>query len=597
MRKNIFTSAAVICCIVILSAVALSQNWKKEDLWAPVEERIHIWDEIAGTGNYRMSADSLEVTYEQDGAIWTIIGANARIAAPTVIPAEWPVNDFDLLVVPDPVMNYKILPFTAAIENVVSSDTLTITAARNSFEPASLVIRSGREPLEDVGIEITDLQTVHGDKELSEKSSISSGNIDVRVVKCWYQAGHSINDVTHKQLTPELLLHDDDLVRVDYVRQVNLIKNLSRIRDADVLQPFTVPRNQNKQVWMTVHIPGDAPPGLYAGAVTVTAAGDVRKKLNLNVQVLPASLPEPMIDYGLYYEGHLSGRAQPQIGWRPKTEKQMTAELLDMKEHGLTNATVRHQLDADPGKREEGWKRLQRTLELRKDIGWGAAPLLYLDWHPKIEDLHAYKKKIQTIASIAATAGIRDVYIYGIDERRGSDLLSLRPLYQAVHEAGAKNFVACFDDFLQSVPDLLDLPVLYGRPKKDFMAALGKLNIRVWNYGNPQAGLEEPATYRRNYGVNLVMAGFSGALDYVYQHGTCWNDFVDTQYRSHTMAYPTIDKPIPTIQWEGWRQGVNDVQFLTLLKQKGRLTDNWLQENCTGEPAGCREKIYKALSF
>lgn len=33
------------------------------------------------------------------------------------------------------------------------------------------------------------------------------------------------------------------------------------------------------------------------------------------------------------------------------------------------------------------------------------------------------------------------------------------------------------------------------------------------------------------------------------------------------MAYPTISKPILTIQWEGWREAVNDVRYLALAEE------------------------------
>ena len=42
-------------------------------------------------------------------------------------------------------------------------------------------------------------------------------------------------------------------------------------------------------------------------------------------------------------------------------------------------------------------------------------------------------------------------------------------------------------------------------------------------------------------------------------------DFDTTGYRDHNMTYPTIDGVIDTIQWEGWREGVDDVRYLSTL--------------------------------
>jgi len=54
------------------------------------------------------------------------------------------------------------------------------------------------------------------------------------LVKCWYQANLNLNrkSTDKKRLTPELLLHDADLVRVDYAHQVNLIRDVTNLQDA-----------------------------------------------------------------------------------------------------------------------------------------------------------------------------------------------------------------------------------------------------------------------------------------------------------------------------------------------------------------------------
>lgn len=31
------------------------------------------------------------------------------------------------------------------------------------------------------------------------------------------------------------------------------------------------------------------------------------------------------------------------------------------------------------------------------------------------------------------------------------------------------------------------------------------------------------------------------------------------------MSYPTRSRPIRTLQWEGWREGIDDVRYLTML--------------------------------
>lgn len=605
LNPFIFKTILILFLTLLIPFAISGDEKKKNDFWLPMEERIKTWDAIAGKGNYTISANRIEANYEKDGAKWTIIGANAPIVNPTVYPKDWPVKgeDFEVLVILEPITNYKILPFTEKIENAVKSDTISITAAKDSYEPASFVILSGDVDLKNVMIEITDLKAkVKGQDGKIKTAIIPKEQIDIRVVKCWYQAGKEINDVRHKLLTPELLLHDDDVVRVDYERQVNIIRNLAKVEDAMTLRSFSIPKNQNKQIWLTAHVVEKIEAGTYSGDILIK--GNAKKtKLKIKVNVLPFVLPQPMLEYSLYYEGRLSDSDVPVIEAGMKTEKQMKAELEDMKAHGLTNATVWHRVNEDKTKWGDDWKRLQKTIDIRKEIGWSDKPLFYLDWRVSFKnDVTSYKEKILKIIEIAKKNGVNDIYIYGVDEKIGGELEELNnSLYKDIHTYGAKNFVAGWIDHFLRYSDNIDLIVVSAISRslspdtKEKISRIKRLNKLVMSYNSPQAGVEAPDTYRNNYGINLIKVGADGAMNYAYQTGFCWNDFVSQTFRPHVMAYPTIEKPIPTIQWEGWSQGANDVRFLSLLKQRNMLGESWIKENCS-DSKGCRDRaIHKLL--
>ncbi len=52
---------------------------------------------------------------------------------------------------------------------------------------------------------------------------IPAARLDLRLVKCWYHAGTAwqgiAQDKLHRMLVPNLILHDDRLVKVDYEKQ------------------------------------------------------------------------------------------------------------------------------------------------------------------------------------------------------------------------------------------------------------------------------------------------------------------------------------------------------------------------------------------
>ena len=122
-------------------------------------------------------------------------------------------------------------------------------------------------------------------------------------------------------LTPELLLKDDSLVKVDYVTKTNYLKvtingveqyidisnpsatfpSNAQIHDASSLQPFSLKANENKQIWITVHVPSTTPAGNYSGNITISAPSQVPVVMNFSVRVLPFDLEPAPVDYGLYY--------------------------------------------------------------------------------------------------------------------------------------------------------------------------------------------------------------------------------------------------------------------------------------------------------
>jgi hypothetical protein len=192
--------------------------------------------------------------------------------------------------------------------------------------------------------------------------------------------------------------------------------------------------------------------------------------------------------------------------------------------------------------------------------------------------LSRLSERVRQIVKFSRSKGIREVYFYAVDELKGNDLIIERPMLKAIKGADAKTFVACEADFMGKIEDLLDLPILHGPPAASLVKANKGKGNKMWIYGYPQAGREEPETYRRNYGLMLLKWGLDGTCNYAYQCDmgqNIWNDFDSDRYRDHVMAYPTIKGIIPTVQWEGWRAGVNDVRyFSTLLNHINQYTPN-----------------------
>jgi len=450
---------------------------------------------------------------------------------------------------------------------------IEITATPGEYESATFAIYAV-DALEGVELAISDLR--------SDANTLEAGTLDPWVVKCWYQAGLGIGDVGERILVPELLLKDASLVRVDYAQQRNYVRaeagsdryidvsgpdssELSALRpkDADTLQPLNIGARRLQQFWLTAHIPDDAAPGTYSGTVTVTAEGGMSAELPVRLRVLPFTLDDPALEYSIYYRGRLTETGEGSISSEAKSEEQFLAEMRDMVAHGVTNPTIYQRMDETL---------LPRVFELREEAGMNGSRIYSLGigtGAPKTEEaLASLREGVVTWREFIEGRGYETLYVYGIDEASGEELQAERDAFRAVHEAGAKVFVACYKDWFDLVGDVLDLPVWSGAPLAEEAAKTHSVGGRIFNYGHPQCGVEEPETYRRNFGLLLWSVDYDGAMDYAYQHsfGHGWNDFDSDRYRDHNMTYETVDGVLDTVEWEGFREAVDDVRYLTTLQ-------------------------------
>jgi len=462
--------------------------------------------------------------------------------SPAQLSGREPIPDFLTFILPA-ITNERMLPRSLPT-HVLPGRALKLVACPREYESGSFGIYALSD-LSRVRLSASDCQGPAG--------TIPTSALDLRVVKVWYQGGRNVGFQNVKILTPELLLKDDGLVQIDEEEQTNVLKMAKdAMRDADALQPFDVPKGIAKQVWVTVRVPEGARAGTYQGRIRVEPASGTPTQIPVELRVLPFTLAEPRIICSIYYRGRL-GATTPKCTSERKTEQQVLAEFRDMLAHGVTNPTVYQ--GPGPG--------LERYFVLRREAGLHGGPLLTLG-----VGVGASSEQLRETVAFAKANGFSEAYFYAADERKGDELRNERRLFRKVHEAGGKVFVACYRDSYEIVGDLLDFPIYSGKPDVEIGKAFHSMGHLIGSYGNPQGGVEEPETYRRNFGLALWKAGYDCACTYAYQHsfGHAWDDFDHAVYRDHNMAYPTVNGVIPTVQWEGYREGYDDLRYLATLQ-------------------------------
>jgi hypothetical protein len=485
---------------------------------------------------------------------------------------------FEILLVPA-ISDTYVLPHEVP-GHALDESTIRMTACRGEYESGSFVIQA-RDPLANVRFDAGDLEGPAG--------TIPESAIDLRVVKVWYRSGDHIH--IKKELfglAPELLLKDDSLVEVDYENEVNILKmDKDAMRDADTLQPFALDAGTVKQCWLTVRVPEDAEAGQYHGTIHVQANGEAAIDVPVELRILPFDLDAPNMIRSIYYRGTLGTNA-PLCTSEQKTEEQMLAELKDMVAHGVTHPTMYQRHDGENPDGSYDLSGLQRVLDLRREAGMGGGPLFTVG-----VNLFSSPELIKQTKALALKNGYTELYIQARDESYGEKLRDQRSRIKAAHDAGAKVFVANFKkDAYQIVGDLLDIVTI--STKLDLKVnqataqAFHAMGHKVMSYANPQGGHEIPETYRRNYGLGLWKAGYDGACTYAYQHsfGHGWDDFdggKDWPLRDLNMAYPTVNGIIPTVEWEGYREGYDDLRYVATLENL--IEAHKRQDGTVGEAA------------
>lgn len=476
-----------------------------------------------------------------------------------------------IYVVP-PISTVKILPTDRPEHGVISKD-VKMVATPGEFEPASFVVFA----VDD----ITSCRPTPGDL-VGESGIIPASAVDIKIVQRWYQAGTAWwgrdQDKSKRVLVPELLVNDPTLVKVDLEKQENYLKlsfasreeymwisnpadvggrqQLSitawPVKDSPVLLPVDIPAGRNQQFWITVKVPEDICPGVYTGPVYLYGDGGMLGELSISLRVLPFTLTDPYYTSSTYYRGVLDLDGPGTISSERKSRVQFLAELRNMMDHGITNPIVYQPLST-----------LEEVLKIREEIGMGNQPLYY-----QTVQTHDPISSIKKTLELAEKYNIPEVYFYGIDEASGDALVAQRDNWIRVREAGGKIFAASWrDGNFELMGDIQNLHIRHDRLRPQEAANWHSVGARIWSYGNPQTPAEDPELYRRNYGLMIWTHDYDGVATYAYQDGfgNIWNDFDHPSYRDHNFTYPTVDGVIDTIAWEGYREGVDDVRYLTTL--------------------------------
>jgi len=507
-----------------------------------------------------------------------------------------------------PISSIKRLPDVLPSDGRLS-DRLRIIAAKGEYEPASFVVVP-RKNITKFELKASALK--------SSKGNIPVANIDIKVVKCWYQAGTAwysyFGDSNRRELTPELLLKDETLIKVDKDKKENYLRVNNKyqwisypkdkaeeafnylttpVKDSDTLLPVKLIKGENKQFWITVKIPKKTIAGIYKGKINLIADGKPVGAMELMVKVLPYELPMPKTYYNLEndYLVTIYGTGIYDMCYRLGMD-QKVIDTLQMKiyknllAHNVFNCrsdlTLSRQKD-----RALAIKRLKNEIKIMKKAGFVMKPLLSRGWsfptsnYGKADVDQEFKTRIDDLVrTFKEELGHNDVYITSWDEAPERFVKVMRKFTEYTSSKGLKLWVSTHKGrHFDLAGYLIGYANHGGWPERDRADMWHSIGSKIASYAGPHTGPENPDVFRHWEGLNRYKAHYDGSFNYkLYSqlHPTLykkhksnvWNDFMGGAFRGFNMTYPTTNGLIDTLAWEGFREGIDDVRYATKLKQE-----------------------------
>ncbi len=474
--------------------------------------------------------------------------------------------------------------------DVPTGGVVRIRLAKGEYEPGSFVVKADAD-LGKVAFTLGAFRNEKGD-------SLPAAQLDLKVVKVWYQnrnAWYSYFGDTGFKLVPELLLHDDGLIRVDTAREANYARimaadgsaseqwlnpprSMNRVfwdfrrgggafkpmapgfDDAKTLQPVALEKGVLREFFLTAHVRAGTPAGLYKGAIKVGDHGEIP----VTIRVLGFDLPKPKcyfdddLDFLVcsYSYNCLGMILEENGGDIDLAIRQYKATMVDMVAHNQDMSFLRFGLGPES---VLCWK-LMMEAGMRPDVGLGG-----------IGASGSVAEAERKAAICDRIYGHHNIYLAHGDEPPASWLVSQRGTYRVNQKAGFKFMLAGKDQVFRKTGYLYDWHNVAKNPEDDSTTSLWNQlgsNAHIAWYACQHVGVENPEFNRRQYGMAAYLAGYSAHCNYAHHYGSFNDD--STVYRPMVFAYGCHSGVIDTLQWEGFREGIDDIRYATLMIKLAR---------------------------
>lgn len=312
-----------------------------------------------------------------------------------------------------------------------------------------------------------------------------------------------------------------------------------------------IPAGESRQIWVRVDLPPGSPPGEYRGVLTAQAAEAERAlELPISFEVLDVGLQPVEGYYGSFYRARLDPERPAAI-----PVEQFRAELREHVRQGHNTVSLYTGSDL------EGMKAM-------REAGMVESPLL----------LRRPGRDSESLIDAARELGFPGVIFWGVDEPRSPEQIeTAQRVGEFAAERGLDLAMAINSErAYEQIRDHITLPILVLRridmeANAEAIEFANEMGFRPVSY----VAFREhaPLFYRGVSGLYNTASGYHGTVPWVTQ------DYQRSPDGQYWMYFPDQEgAPIPSIRWEGFRHGVDDVRYLQALDRAIERAEERLEE-------------------
>jgi len=453
------------------------------------------------------------------------------------------------------------------------ASSVTLHATWDEWEPAQLAVYPLRD-LKHLQVTVTGLS--------DGQHVIPASELSVRMVR-YYGAPLSVRVANRFGVVPKTL---------------------------EVSAPIDLAKEAVRPYWITVHVPANRPGGAYTGSIIFTHAGG-EQTIPLTVDVMPVKLQEPDILYGTLCMNTLANVSKITRGGR--LLRQTDLIFRDQREHGMNLISLRsgHAYEEEDGL--PFLPDLEVAMDLYKKYGF-SKPLIYCPGQlfktDKVNRSNNYKEydpdvHLPIARKVAAyytqefrKEGLPGVMFIPVEEPNvgtgvgrfdAPDIRQklARELTRAMKEAGGIVALTCTPESVKAVREFVDYWIVaFRRFTPGLYDMARKADAHLCIYAN--ATMMGQGTYfsRFMFGYFVWANGIKGMLPWTYPlTPKRFPHNVDSRGEGALNVSDEFlgadGKPVPTIQWELSREGIDDAKYLVTIE---RLAQHARER---GTPAAC----------